>query len=589
MAGFQSPVSINEAMQKIKSREYLIPAFQREYVWGPEQVVRLFDSLMRGYPISSMLFWEVKDESKKSWKFYDFLQCFRQKFKTHNQHFDTAGYKDFYAILDGQQRLTSLYLGLFGRYDIHKRNKKWTDEDRNFWNTYLYFNLTQSRPTQLSDVGYEFLWFERDKTEAMFVDEHGQKWFRCGAVYDFKTLDETLDFAIEQGFNKEERKRLLDFFTLIFNTPDQSKINFYLETEQDPEKAVNIFIRINSGGTALGYADILFSVAVANWKEIDARTEIHDLVDQIKNKGFDVSKDLILKGFLFLFHHDIRYQIKSFDSGFIQAVEQKWKAIKVAFLETFELLRSFGLNGATLGANNLALPLVYYIYHQNLSGQIVHTMGQQDNRVHMKTWILRALVFKPLGASSDTTLSNMRRAFIKEFNAQSRVYFDQANMPFPQKAIEIEGKYHQKVDLEFLEANVLFERTNTSRAFALLSLLYPNLDYKNNNFHRDHLHPQKAYENYKKLSQQAQRDFKPFEIYDSLINLQMLDAHENESKNDKSLEQWVNENCGDDKAGFLRSHLIPDTDLSLENFDNFIEQRKVLLVDKFMGILNEKA
>ncbi|BDQ27088.1 DUF262 domain-containing protein [Helicobacter heilmannii] len=594
MAGFQSPVSINEAMQKIKSREYLIPAFQREYVWGPEQVARLFDSLMRGYPISSMLFWEVKDESKKSWKFYDFLQCFRQKFKTHNQHFDTAGYKDFYAILDGQQRLTSLYLGLFGRYDIHKRNKKWTDEDRNFWNTYLYFNLTQSRPTQLSDVGYEFLWFERDKTEAMFVDEHGQKWFRCGAIYDFKSensnsLDKVLDFAIEQGFNKEERKRLLDFFTLIFNTPDQSKINFYLETEQDPEKAVNIFIRINSGGTALGYADILFSVAVANWKEIDARTEIHDLVDQIKNKGFDVSKDLILKGFLFLFHHDIRYQIKSFDSGFIQAVEQKWKAIKVAFLETFELLRSFGLNGATLGANNLALPLVYYIYHQNLSGQIVHTMGQQDNRVHMKTWILRALVFKPLGASSDTTLSNMRRAFIKEFNAQSRVYFDQANMPFPQKAIEIEGKYHQKVDLEFLEANVLFERTNTSRAFALLSLLYPNLDYKNNNFHRDHLHPQKAYENYKKLSQQAQRDFKPFEIYDSLINLQMLDAHENESKNNKPLAQWVDENCGQDKEGFLQKHLIPDTDLSLENFDNFIEQRKVLLVDKFMGILNEKA
>ncbi|CRF45861.1 DUF262 domain-containing protein [Helicobacter heilmannii] len=589
MAGFQSPVSINEAMQKIKSREYLIPAFQREYVWGPEQVVRLFDSLMRGYPISSMLFWEVKDESKKSWKFYDFLQHFRPVHKVHNQHFETAGHKDFYAILDGQQRLTSLYLGLFGRYDIHKRNKKWTDEDRNFWNTYLYFNLTQSRPTQLSDVGYEFLWFERDKTEAMFVDEHGQKWFRCGAVYDFKTLDETLDFAIEQGFNKEERKRLLDFFTLIFNTPDQSKINFYLETEQDPEKAVNIFIRINSGGTALGYADILFSVAVANWKEIDARTEIHDLVDQIKNKGFDVSKDLILKGFLFLFHHDIRYQIKSFDSGFIQAVEQKWKAIKVAFLETFELLRSFGLNGATLGANNLALPLVYYIYHQNLSGQIVHTMGQQDNRVHMKTWILRALVFKPLGASSDTTLSNMRRAFIKEFNAQSRVYFDQANMPFPQKAIEIEGKYHQKVDLEFLEANVLFERTNTSRAFALLSLLYPNLDYKNNNFHRDHLHPQKAYENYKKLSQQAQRDFKPFEIYDSLINLQMLDAHENESKNNKPLAQWVDENCGQDKEGFLQKHLIPDTDLSLENFDNFIEQRKVLLVDKFMGILNEKA
>ncbi len=59
MAGFQSPVSIHEAMQKIKNREYLLPAFQREYVWSPEQVAELFDSLVRGYPISSMLFWEV--------------------------------------------------------------------------------------------------------------------------------------------------------------------------------------------------------------------------------------------------------------------------------------------------------------------------------------------------------------------------------------------------------------------------------------------------------------------------------------------------------------------------------------------------
>ncbi|WP_120955787.1 DUF262 domain-containing protein [Helicobacter mehlei] len=586
MAGFQSPVSINEAMQKIKSREYLIPAFQREYVWGPEQVARLFDSLMRGYPISSMLFWEVKDESKKSWKFYDFLQHFRPVHKVHNQHFETAGHKDFYAILDGQQRLTSLYLGLFGRYDIHKRNKKWTNEDKNFTSNYLYFNLTQSRPTQLSDVGYEFLWLERDKTEAVFGDEHGQKWFRCGAVYDFKNLDEALDFAIEQGLNKEERKRLLDFFTLIFNTPDQSKINFYLETDQNPEKAVNIFIRINSGGTALGYADILFSVAIANWKEIDARTEIHDLVDQIKNnKGFEnASKDLILKGFLFLFHNDIRYQIKSFGSGFIQAVEQKWKAIKVAFLETFELLKSFGLSGETLGAYNLALPLVYYIYHQNLSDHIVHSIGQQDNRASMKTWVLRAIVFKPLGASSDTTLSNMRRAFIKEFDAQSGVYFDQANMPFPQKAIETEGKYHQNVDSEFLENNVLFVRSKDPKTFALLALLYPNLDYSHK-FHKDHLHPQSAYAKYQKLSEQG--DFKPFEIYDSLVNLQMLDEHENKSKNDKPLERWVNENCGQDREGFLQRHLIPNVDLSLENFGGFIEDRRKLLEDKFMEILNK--
>lgn len=63
MARFQS-VMIDEIVTGISKREYLIPAFQREYVWDTERVERLFDSIMRGYPISSMLFWQVKSKNK---------------------------------------------------------------------------------------------------------------------------------------------------------------------------------------------------------------------------------------------------------------------------------------------------------------------------------------------------------------------------------------------------------------------------------------------------------------------------------------------------------------------------------------------
>lgn len=66
----------------------------------------------------------------------------------------------------------------------------------------------------------------------------------------------------------------------------------------------------------------------------------------------------------------------------------------------------------------------------------------------------------------------------------------------------------------------------------------------------------------------------------------MLDANENKSKQDKSLEQWVQENCGNDRKGFLKKHLIPDIDLSLENFDDFYEARKALLIKKLKEILN---
>ena len=73
MAGFQSPITIAEAIEHIRKNEYLLPAFQRDFVWTSDQIERLFDSLMKGYPISSMLFWKVKGETKTDFRFYKFF------------------------------------------------------------------------------------------------------------------------------------------------------------------------------------------------------------------------------------------------------------------------------------------------------------------------------------------------------------------------------------------------------------------------------------------------------------------------------------------------------------------------------------
>ena len=76
MSKFQTPITINEAMQHINNNEYLLPAFQREFVWDSEQIERLFDSLMRMYPTNSMLFWKVKGDIKTRWKFYNFINSY---------------------------------------------------------------------------------------------------------------------------------------------------------------------------------------------------------------------------------------------------------------------------------------------------------------------------------------------------------------------------------------------------------------------------------------------------------------------------------------------------------------------------------
>ena len=57
---FQTPITIYKALGSIECSEYVLPAIQREFVWEPPKIVRLFDSLMRGYPIGSFLFWQVE-------------------------------------------------------------------------------------------------------------------------------------------------------------------------------------------------------------------------------------------------------------------------------------------------------------------------------------------------------------------------------------------------------------------------------------------------------------------------------------------------------------------------------------------------
>ena len=110
------------------NRQYFLPAIQREFVWKPEQIVQLFDSIMRGYPISSFLFWELKPENRDKWQVYEFLEK-AQHGGTHNQLASTDGVTSLSLVLDGQQRLTSLMIGLRGTYTAKKKYKRWDNPE----------------------------------------------------------------------------------------------------------------------------------------------------------------------------------------------------------------------------------------------------------------------------------------------------------------------------------------------------------------------------------------------------------------------------------------------------------------------------
>jgi len=125
---FVEPITVRQAIEGIHKGKFLLPAIQREFVWDVTQISRLFDSLMRDYPISSFLFWEVMRENINDYKFYEFVRQYHERDNRHNPKADVQGQEGTIAILDGQQRLTALYIGLKGSYSYKLPRKRWDFE-----------------------------------------------------------------------------------------------------------------------------------------------------------------------------------------------------------------------------------------------------------------------------------------------------------------------------------------------------------------------------------------------------------------------------------------------------------------------------
>lgn len=317
---FQTPITIYDAIKNISSRKYLLPAIQREFVWSEEQIERLFDSIMRGYPIGSFLFWKVSKESVKKYQFYEFI-CHYHQGKSHNQKAVLMGDEEIISVLDGQQRLTSLYIALKGSYASKVPYMRWNNPAA-FPRKYLYLNLLKEADDE--DLKYDFRFLTEE--DAKKRDEN-TFWFKVGDILNFdpKKSFELHKFLVNNNLNSDFAGECL--FRLSQVIYEERLINYYLEEDQELDKVLNIFIRVNNGGTQLSYSDLLLSIATAQWDKRDAREEIIKFVDEINGigKGFTFNKDFVLKTCLVLCDFsDIRFKVDNFNAQNMAIIQNNW-------------------------------------------------------------------------------------------------------------------------------------------------------------------------------------------------------------------------------------------------------------------------
>ena len=578
---FFPPLSVADAIEKIDYNQYLLPAIQRDFVWPHSKIEMLFDSLMQGYPIGSMLLWRVNGKNTENQRFYGILKKYRERFLIRSEEVSTKNIPSFEVVLDGQQRLTALYLGLKGSYAYHGYNLAWKDNEYSVPTRYLYLNLKykKNKKNDLNDSDddrvYEFTFLKPSEAENV---NGNNEWFKVGDILGIKGTGQLNACFRKHNIVDEEAQEILSRLHDIVHL--EKLIHYYLEESSDFTRALNIFIRINSGGISLSYSDLVMSTTIMGWMKLDAKKEINGLVDElVKEYGYPVNKDFILRTYLILYNDDIKFRVHNFSITNAKEFEQHWGEIKLAIKEVFQLVTDFGYAPNTLTSMNALLPIVYYLYKTNRVNGFCQKVMYKEDRSLIKKWLHIVLLHQIFGGQAEGVLKAIRDTIKKEITIGTE--------QFPANGIGIRLSKTNKsitVDDEFIEG-LLYTSKDSRYAFPILALLFPHLDYKNRDFHLDHCHPLSHF-NEKKLKAKGiiitddnKEFYTDWDYFNSILNLQMLDGNENKSKNAKDLSVWVAENSIP-----LKKHYLPD-ELELKDFPIYIEKRRQLLFKALKEVL----
>lgn len=581
---YQTPITIKAAIDSIKKRNYVLPSIQREFVWDTDQIETLFDSLMRDYPISTFLFWKVDKNKIKDFQFYEFLKNYHEKDCRHNRKAELSNDEDIIALLDGQQRMTSMYVALTGTYSKKIPYYRW-ESPYAFPAKKLYLNLL--KPSEELEVEYDFKFLTEDEA----VTKDGYFWFECGKIMEITDMGKASMYLMKNKlmdtsvYSEQESEFAINTLNGFFNAIHQKgTISYYLEEGEELDKVLQIFIRINSGGTKLSYSDLLLSIATAQWKEKDAREVIHEFVDEINKigDGFGFNKDIVLKSCLVLADFDVKFKVDNFTKENMIVIERNWELTSQAMRSAIELVAKFGYNRDNLAATNSIIPIAYFIYKNEFGESILHASAREDDRKAIKEWLARVLLKGTFGGQPDNIYPKMRElinANLGKFPLQETI----AHYRGGRKSISFsEDDIEGLLDLQY----------GKPKTYCALTLLYPGLNY-NFKYHQDHIHPQSFFnKKYLHTLNLSNEQFEAFiEACNGLPNLQLLQATQNIEKSDKPFSEWLSLSypSTSDQESFLMQHYINTSDsLAFEDFLGFIETRRKALKSQFMNMLNVK-
>lgn len=531
---------------------FWLPNIQRPFVWSEEQICRLYDSILREYPISTLLVWKTTSGIRRR----SFIDNWR----------DSLRLSDFYKpedssrknlVLDGQQRLQSLFIGLCGSFNGNE----------------LYFDILSGEVAAPDDIKYRFR-FQSSLVAAF-------PWIRFkDLIFTARNKRQLVnDLKVDAGrkLTEAELNKLDDHLDLVDRTfkIDEAIMYQELDSIDNPklyteDDVVEVFIRANSGGTRLGKSDLLFSLLNASWDVADEQME--GLLESLNKHGFAFDRDFVLKTCLVLLNQGARYEVEKFRKGGVrEEIEKRWDQIATAIKDVLDFIRgkTFLQCDKALPTYLVLIPLVYARYYFPVAWK---------SAKNVDTYLLRCSLAGAFGGVPDNLIDALVRKLAEA------------------KTFELDDAFavirSQQRSLELTEERFWHMGYGSDTIHLLFNLWYRDFNhtpaYENNLPQVDHIFPQSVLRKVRiENPKTGRRDLMKYREADrnQLANCMLLSRRENGAggKGDILPKDWF---AGKD-AAYLRKHIIPDDPAlwELDRFEDFIAARQTLIRDKFKSLL----
>lgn len=323
-------MKISTILEKIDENQLFVPAFQREYVWKRDDAKQLIDSLIKEYPTGTMLTWETANppELKGPYK-YDKKQGAVR------------------ILLDGQQRITTLYMLITGEIPPYYTLPEIINDTRG-----LYVNVEN----------LELSYYMKTRME------NNPSWQNITDVFRGKVSAfdlQALYAANGRTLSMEELKKLNDNIAAITRIRDREFPEQTIPVKANIREAIDIFYKVNASGVALTDAELALAQISGYWPQ--ARDIFKAKLAELEKNGFVLSLDFVVYVLLGCLHHMGSDMRKLHDESNNEKLREAWDRLDKQVLDyVANLMRTNAYVDHTAEINSpyALVPIIVYCFNK---------------------------------------------------------------------------------------------------------------------------------------------------------------------------------------------------------------------------------